>query len=214
MERSELCSSETLEVLMAQATLSRQRAQLDEESSRQPVQFESGTHRRAVVRPVLEHPDPTLARVSVEVDPTDPAIIELAGILISTMRASPGCIGLSAPQIGENVRMFCVDVTGHRKAGSCAGLVVLANPRIITRAGNIVMREGCLSIPHLTGDVARASEIIVSGVVPGSGRNRILTCDAIEARCVQHEVDHLDGILFVDRVQDPIAELHQRRNYA
>jgi peptide deformylase len=165
------------------------------------------------VRPVLEHPDPRLARVSVEVDPLDPKIAELALMLVATMRVSVGCIGLSAPQIGENVRLICFDVTGHKKARTCAGLVVLANPRIITRSGNLVMREGCLSVPHLTGDVARASEVIVSGVVPGSGRHQIVPAGAMEARVIQHEIDHLDGVLFVDRVQDPIADLHQRRRH-
>ena len=178
------------------------------------VALESGTHRRAAVRPIVEHPNPTLARVSIEVDPRDRSIVELASALLATMRASPGCIGISAPQVGQNVRVFCFDVTGHKKARSCAGLIVLANPRVLSRGGNVVMREGCLSVPHLTGDVARAAEVVVSGVVPGSGKNRIIAADGIEARCIQHEIDHLDGVLFVDRVHDPIAELHQRRRYA
>jgi peptide deformylase len=176
--------------------------------------LESGMHRRAAVRPIREHPDPTLACVSVEVDPRDRFIVELASALLATMRAFAGCIGISAPQIGENVRLFCFDVTGHKKARSCAGIVVLANPRVLSRSGNVVMREGCLSVPHLTGDVARAADLVVSGVVPGSGSNRIIAADGIEARCIEHEIDHLDGVLFLDRVQDPLAELHQRRRYA
>jgi peptide deformylase len=175
---------------------------------------ESGTHRRAAVRPILEHPHPMLAGVSIEVDPRDRSIVAIARVLLETMRASRGCVGMSAPQLGENVRLFCFDVTGHKKARSCAGLVVLANPRLLSRAGNVLMREGCSSVPHLTGDVARAAGVVVSGVVPGSGKNRIIAADAIEARCIQHEIDHLDGVLFVDRVHDPIAELHQRRRYA
>ena len=85
---------------------------------------------------------------------------------VGPMDAIDQGVGLAAPQIGENVRLFAVDVTGHRKAKSCAGLIVLANPHIVTRAGNVVMREGCVSVPHFTGDVARAAEVIVTGVVP------------------------------------------------
>jgi peptide deformylase len=179
-----------------------------------PTTTQSGTHRRLLVRPVLEHPEPLLARPSIEVDPMDGRVVALASMLVATMRVSPACVGLAAPQIGENVRLFCMNVTGHKKARSCAGLVVLANPQIITRAGNIVMREGCMSVPHLTGDVARAEEVIVRGLVPGSGRELLITANAIEARCIQHEIDHLDGVLFVDRVLDPVAELHTRRRYA
>jgi peptide deformylase len=175
---------------------------------------ESGMHlRRVLVRPVLEHPDPVLARPCEEVDPCHPRIVALAHILSATMRVSPACVGLAAPQIGESVRVFAMNVTGHKKAKSCAGLVTLVNPQIIMRAGNIVMREGCTSVPHLTGDVARASEVIVEGYEPGTGRRLLFATDAIEARCVQHEVDHLDGILFVDRVLDPVAELFARKRY-
>jgi peptide deformylase len=163
---------------------------------------------------VLEHPHPLLARPSVEIDPKAPAVVALANLLVVTMRSSPACMGLAAPQIGENVRLFAMNVTNHVKARSCAGLVVLANPRILSRSGNVVMREGCMSVPHLTGDVARAEEIIVSGVVPGSGRNVVITADGIEARYIQHEIDHLDGALFIDRVLDPVADLFAQATYA
>lgn len=172
----------------------------------------SGTFRRVALPRILEHPHPRLARPSVEVDPLDLEVVALANLLVAKMRSLPGCVGLSAPQIGENVRLFVMNVTGHKKAKSCAGLVALANPRIVTRVGNVVMREGCASVPHLTGDVARAAEVIVRGVVPGTGRDAIITANAIEARCIQHEVDHLDGVLFVDRVQDPVAELFARKH--
>jgi peptide deformylase len=194
-------------------------AKLDSRDSRRlattttPAPMESGTHRRVLVRPVLEHPHPTLARPSVEVDPFDPFVVSVAAVLVATMRASPACVGLAAPQIGENIRVFAMNVTGHKKAKSCAGLVVLVNPRIVTSAGNVVMREGCTSVPHYTGDVARAREVIVAGLEPATGRTQLFTADGIEARCVQHEIDHLDGYLFVDRVQDPVAELFARKHY-
>jgi peptide deformylase len=147
----------------------------------------------------------------VEVDPADPRIASLADVLVAIMRRAPGCVGLSAPQIGENVRLFCMDVTGHKKAQSCAGLVVLANPRILSRSGNVVMREGCASVPNLTGDVARAAEVVVTGFAPSTGDQLLIQANAIEARCILHEIDHLDGYLFIDRVQDPVAELFVRK---
>lgn len=175
---------------------------------------ESGTYARVGARPVLERPDPRLSRRSQEVDPRDRAITDLASELVSTMRRSPACVGLAAPQIGELVRVFCMDVTGHKKARSCAGLVVMANPRIVHRSGNVVMREGCMSVPHLTGDVARAAEITVEGEEPGTGRILRVHADAMEARCLLHEIDHLDGYLFCDRVLDASKDLHTRKWYA
>jgi peptide deformylase len=130
------------------------------------------------------------------------------------MRVSPGCIGLAAPQIGEMSRVLCMDVTGHAKARSCAGLVTLVNPRVVARSENMIMREGCMSVPHLTGDVARAAEVLVEGWEPGTGRYVELFADGIEARCLQHAIDHLDGHVFVERVDDPARDLHERRRWA
>ncbi|MDF2696867.1 MAG: Peptide deformylase [Labilithrix sp.] len=166
----------------------------------------SGTHKRLLVRSVLEHPHPLLARVSVEIDPRSTAIVGLANLLVATMRVSSGCGGLAAPQIGENVRLFATTVSAHSRGG----LIVLANPRILSSSGSIVMREKCASIPHLTGDVTRASEVTISGAVPGTGRHIVVTAHGVEAVCIQHAIDHLDGTLFVDRVRDPVADLFVR----
>ncbi|HEY8075860.1 MAG TPA: peptide deformylase [Labilithrix sp.] len=174
---------------------------------------QSGVYARVPLRRVLERPHPVLERRAMEVDPCAPAIAELALSLVATMRVSPACVGLAAPQIGAPVRVFCMDVSGHPKARSCAGLVVMANPIIASRRGNIVLREGCMSVPHLTGNVARAEQVIVEGVEPGTGRALRVEADAFEARCLQHEIDHLDGYVFVERVLDPIADLFVRKTY-
>lgn len=171
----------------------------------------SGTHR---IWRVVTTPHPALEGRAVEVDPRDPAIVALAHALITTMRASPACCGLAASQVGQPVRLFCMDVTGHKKARSCAGLVVLANPRIVTRSRDVILREGCMSVPHLTGNVARAEEVTVEGLEPGTGRLVHIRADGIEARCLQHEIDHLDGFVFVDRVRDPDKDLFARKSYA
>lgn len=174
----------------------------------------SGTYRRVPIRRVLARPHPVLARRAREIDPRAPGVLELAEALITTMRASPACVGLAAPQIGESVRMFCLDVTGHRKARSCAGLVVMVNPRIVARSSPVVMREGCMSVPDLTGDVARPANVVVEGFEPGSTRLIYIEANAMEARCFQHEIDHLDGFMFVDRVDDPVTALFARKTYA
>lgn len=95
---------------------------------------------------------------------------------------------------------------------SCAGLVVLCNPELVHRSGREVRREGCLSVPDLTGDVARATNVVVRGWVPGTGEERLVVADAFEARAFQHELDHLDGLLFLDRVEGAHA-LFTRKRY-
>jgi peptide deformylase len=174
----------------------------------------SGLYARVPVKRVVERPHPVLARRAIDVEPAAPAVVELAEALVATMRASPACVGLAAPQIGAAARVFCMDVSGHRKTRSCSGLVVMANPVFVARRGNVVMREGCMSVPHLTGNVARAAEVVVEGVDPLTGRALRVEADAYEARCLQHEIDHLDGWLFVERVLDPVADLFARKTYA
>ncbi len=184
-------------------------------TSDEPVSRESptsGTHRVAVRR-VLTRPDVRLSLSAEDVDPIHPDTVALADTLVATMRSFPGCVGIAAPQIGERSRLFCVDVTGHRHARSCAGLVVLCNPTILWKSYDVVLREGCLSVPHLTGNVARAAHVIVKGVEPGTGRLLRIHADGMEARCLQHEIDHLDGFLFVDRVRDPATDLFARKTY-
>jgi len=173
----------------------------------------SGTFRIAVRR-VLTRPDVRLSLPALDVDPCHPDTVALADVLVATMRISPACVGLAATQVGVSARIFCVDVTGHRRARSCAGLVVLCNPTIVTRSADVVSREGCMSVPHLTGNVARAAEVTVEGTEPGSGRLVRVSADAIEARCLQHEIDHLDGFVFVDRVRNPVTDLFARKTYA
>jgi peptide deformylase len=151
------------------------------------------------VRPVVRLPEEVLITVSKPVDVIDESARQLATDLIDTMRASPACVGLAAPQIGVGLRAFSVDVTGHRKARSCHGEFVLFNPEILVADGPITGREGCMSVPDLTGDVARPTHLVVRGLTP-EGTERLLEVDDFEARAVLHEIDHLDGLTFLDRV--------------
>ena len=164
------------------------------------------------VLPGVRAPAAVLGTPSPEVDPLDPDVVALAADLLATQRAAPGCIGLAAPQVGVTARVFSLDVTGHPKARSSHGPLVLANPVVVSTSRWERGREGCLSVPDLTGDVKRATRVVVRGVVPGTGEPIELTTDAFEARAVQHEVDHLDGLLFLDRVAGAHA-LHARRTY-
>jgi peptide deformylase len=139
-------------------------------------------------------------------EPADSATAEaLARDLVDTMRAHPGCVGIAAPQIGEAVRMAVIDVSGHRLTTSCNGLLLLINPTIRQAAGHRVAREGCLSLPTITADVGRALRIEVEAET-GS---RTVWSDGFEARAIQHEMDHLQGILILDRVTS-VHALHPR----
>lgn len=151
------------------------------------------------VRPVLRLPEAILKQPCAPVGRIDDGARGLARDLVDTMRASPACVGLAANQIGVGMRAFVVDVTGHRKARSCHGEIVLFDPEVLLAHGPVAAREGCMSVPDLTGDVARASTLVVRGLTP-EGVERVLEVDAFEARAVQHELDHLDGFLFLDRV--------------
>jgi peptide deformylase len=151
------------------------------------------------VRPVVRLPEPVLKRRAQPIGEIDDEAMALAQDLIDTMRASPACVGLAAPQIGVGLRAFALDVTGHKKAKSCHGEFVLFNPEVLLAHGPVVGREGCMSVPDLTGDVPRATRLVVRGLSP-DGADRVLQVDAFEARAVQHEIDHLDGLLFLDRV--------------
>jgi len=157
------------------------------------------------MRPVAVAPDPVLSRPGEKVDPADPRIVALAADLVATMRVAPGCVGLAAPQLGAGVRVFAVDVTGHPKTRICHGELVLCNAEVVQATRWRVGREGCLSVPDLTGDVKRAGLLVVTGQAPGTGETVTVTTDAFEARALQHEIDHCAGLLFLDRVAGPHA---------
>jgi peptide deformylase len=165
------------------------------------------------VRAVLRYPHPALKQKSSPLDPSRQAeIAKLAADLGDTMSAHPGCVGLAAPQLGELLRMILVDVTGDRRAASSNGRLVLVNPRIVAASGSEIAREGCLSIPDFTANVRRATEIVVEAATP-AGEARRIESEGFEARCLLHEIDHLDGILFLDRVASVKTDVFRRKQY-
>ena len=163
------------------------------------------------VREVLIHPDPRLKQVARRLDPSERALAErLAADLVDTMRAGPRCVGVAAPQIGELVRMVAVDCSIHPKAPDNHGLLVLVNPAIVESSGAEIGREGCLSIPEITANVRRATAIVVEATDPAGATVRIQT-QGFEARALQHEIDHLDGVLILDRVASLDSDVFRRR---
>ena len=162
------------------------------------------------VRRVLRYPDPALKRVAAPVAAGDPRAGEVAADLVATMRAHPGCVGLAAPQLGEALRIVVVDLTGHPKVPGAQGLLALVNPELVHAEGAEVAREGCLSIPDLTANVKRATRVVIAARAP-DGLPLEIESAGFEARCLQHELDHLDGLLFLDRVHSLATDLFPRR---
>jgi peptide deformylase len=161
---------------------------------------------------VVRAPATVLSQPGPELDPTDSDIVQLCADLVATMRVSPGCVGLAAPQVGVAGQAFCVDVNAHPKTRTSHGLIVLVNATVVESSRNEKAREGCMSVPDLTGDVKRPTRLIVRGRLPGTGETVELTTDAFEARALQHELDHCAGYLFIDRVAGAHA-LHPRKTY-
>ena len=149
-----------------------------------------------MVREIVRYPDPRLTRVARPPRPDE--VARVAADLVDTMRAFPRCVGVAAPQLGEDVRMVVVDCTGHPKVREPQGLLVLVEPVLVEAEGDKRGREGCLSIPDLTGDVHRATRVVIEARDPAGAPVRVETT-GFEARVLLHELDHLDGVLFLDR---------------
>lgn len=162
------------------------------------------------VRAVLQLPERVLKRRATELAGVTET--ELMADLIDTMKASPACVGLAAPQIGVSKRAIVVDVSSHPKASKNHGMVALFDPEIIETEGRLVGREGCMSVPDLTANVARAVRVVVQGVDP-TGRLRVIDTEGFEARAFQHEVDHLDGLVILDRVASLSTDVFRRKLY-
>ncbi len=157
---------------------------------------------------ILRYPHPLLKAVCRKVDEVDSSVKDLVRDLVDTMRASPG-VGLAAPQVGRFLRVIVVDVTpknpGH-------GLVVLINPEIIESKRPKIVREGCLSVPQYTANVRRFEEVVVRGL-DADGKNVEIASKGFEAVALQHEIDHLDGILFLDRIANMKRDLFRRKGF-
>ena len=164
-----------------------------------------------MTRPILLFPDPRLKKPCAPVGRITPEIEALADEMLATMYAAPG-VGLAAPQVGVGVKVFCVDVSEHPKTRTHHGTFVLCNAEVVSASRNEKAREGCMSVPDLTGDVKRPSRVLVRGRLPGSGEEVEVRAEAFEARALQHEIDHCDGLLFLDRAAGAHA-IYPRKTY-
>jgi len=164
------------------------------------------------VKPIVTYPDPVLKAVCTPVDAVE-TVSQLIEDLVDTMRAGPGSVGVAAPQIGVPVRVCVIDVSKNRHGkDNNHGLLLMINPEILARSGNSVMREGCMSVPDYTGDVERATEVTLRFTEPDGGV-REFEATGFEAVAIQHEMDHLDGMLFLDRISSLKTGLFRRKSY-
>ena len=149
------------------------------------------------LREVVQFPDPRLKKVSESISEVSDEIRELARDMIDVMYDEPG-IGLAAPQVGASVRMFVID-TEWSEEDAQRNPVVMINPEFIHKEGKITWEEGCLSVPDYTAEVDRPAHVTVKAI-DLDGKEIVEEAEGLRAVCLQHEYDHLDGTLFIDRI--------------
>ena len=164
------------------------------------------------VKEVLIYPDPRLKKVCTPIDHFDQSARELLQNLVDTMIDAGHSVGIAAPQTGALYRVAVVDVSKSKlgKKQENHGLLQMVNPEIIEKEGAQIVREGCMSVPDYTGNVARAESIIVQ-YTDQNQQLQVMRCEGFEAIAIQHELDHLDGLLFLDRVSSLKTDLFRRK---
>ena len=161
---------------------------------------------------VLEYPEPILKQVSKEVTNFDSSLEAFLKDFIETLNSHKYCVGLAAPQVGNLQRIIGIDISRARKPHPNNGLLILINPKILESSNFKIVREGCLSIPDFTANVKRAMKIKIQ-FQNLKGKAEELETNDFEAHAIQHEMDHLDGILFLDKMANPASDLFRRVRY-
>ncbi len=149
-----------------------------------------------MIRPIVKYGQPVLHEPARPVESIDDGVHALIDDMVETMYVAPG-IGLAAPQIGVPVRLFIVDLSVGRSAN---GLIVMINPQVVEREGMQTEEEGCLSVPGFNATVVRPTKVVVRGL-DREGRAQTLSGEGLLARAFLHEMDHLDGTVFLDRLR-------------
>ena len=144
-----------------------------------------------MIRPILVVGNPVLRQKAKRISQFDRSIQRLIDDMVETMKAAPG-VGLAAPQVGVPLRLAVIDVDDK--------ITVIANPEIVKRSGEVELDEGCLSVPGFWGRLARADRVSVKALDRNGKELRIRDADGLFAQALQHEIDHLDGYLYVDRM--------------
>ena len=159
-----------------------------------------------MLRAIVRYGVPGLGAKAAPVHTLDADLDRLIDDMVETMYAAPG-VGLAAPQIGVPLRVAVIDLSVGKKGGD---LVTLINPEFVERAGMQLEEEGCLSLPGFVATVARPSRVVVRAM-DRTGRERIVEGTGLLARALQHELDHLNGVLFVDRLRGIRRDLIVRK---
>ena len=159
-----------------------------------------------MIRPIVKFGDPVLQSRASDVPVIDSEIQKLIDDMVETMYAAPG-IGLAAPQVGVPLRIFVVDLSVGRNADD---LIVMVNPEFVEREGMQLEEEGCLSVPGFNATVVRPTRALLQGL-DRTGTRRTVEATGLLARAFQHEMDHLDGTLFVDRLRGIKRDLIVRK---
>ncbi|MBI4389365.1 MAG: peptide deformylase [Nitrospinae bacterium] len=160
---------------------------------------------------ILVYPDPRLKQISSPVANFDGPLRDFIADLEETMLAHPGCVGLAAPQAARFERIVVLDVSGKPQIPN-HGRLTLINPEIVRADGSAVGREGCLSVPDYTGNVARPEKIALEAF-DAYGKEHLYEMEGFEARAALHEIDHLDGFLFLDRLVSRRNALFRRKTH-
>ena len=159
------------------------------------------------VQKILTYPDPFLRQITKEVISFDKVLQGIVQGMIDTMHSLGHCIGIAANQAGVDLRIFVMDTSRREKRSQ--GLVVAINPAIQKKEGTTYSKEGCLSLPPYLGRVVRNEKIILSAFTP-TGEKKTWFFTGLEAICAQHELDHLNGMLFIDRLVSLRSDLSLR----
>ncbi len=159
------------------------------------------------VRTILRYPEPLLKQVSKPVTEFDAGLKQLAEDMVETMYDAPG-VGLAAPQVGELRRLIVMDCSGKENS---ADLIVAVNPEIVEKDGESYEEEGCLSVPEYYAPVKRFSRVTMS-YQDAEGKSLLRQAEGLLAVAMQHEIDHLQGILFVDHLS-PLKKSIFRKKY-
>lgn len=159
-----------------------------------------------MIRPVLTYPDPILAKTAAEIETVTPEICQLAEDMLETMYHKEG-LGLAAPQVGESCRLIVVDATGPEKREEP---LVFVNPRIVEAQGQVESSEGCLSVMNYRSKIQRAERVRLQALNL-DGQPVEVEVDGMLAICLQHELDHLDGVLFIDKISRLKRSLYEQK---
>jgi peptide deformylase len=159
-----------------------------------------------MIRTILSFPDPILKRKSAPVTVINDEVRQIAADMAETMYHAPG-IGLAAPQIGLNMRLIVIDIA---PGDSPSELITAINPLIIHADGEAYEEEGCLSVPNFSANVRRHEKIVVKGL-DLEGKEQIWRAEGLLSIAFQHEIDHLDGILFIDRLTPLKREMYMKK---